>query len=127
MTPFTEVILQRAFSCRALSENEPEAKFEFSANGTCAFNGNEPKAKFEFSAAGTCRALSEAELKAEAELSANGTCAFNENELKAKFEFSAAGKCNILRKYISITKKGEHDEQRTGKDLRPQRNGRSYL
>ena len=39
------------------------------------------------------------------ELSANGTCAFNENELKAKFEFSAAGKCNILRKYISITKK----------------------
>ena len=53
------------------------------------------------------------------ELSANGTCAFNENELKAKFEFRAAGKCNILRKYISITKKGEHDEQRTGKDLRP--------
>ena len=102
-------------------------KPELSANGTCAFNENELKAKFEFSAAGTCRALSEAELKAEAELSANGTCAFNENELKTKFEFSAAGKCNILRKYISITKKGEHDEQRTGKDLRPQRNGRSYL
>ena len=74
-----------------------------------------------------CRVLSEDDPKEKSELSTNDTCAFNENELKAKFEFSAAGKCNILRKYISITKKGEHDEQRTGKDLRPQRNGRSYL
>ena len=94
-------------------------KFEFSANGTSALNESKQKAQPELSASGTCRALSENEPEAKFEFSANGTCAFNENELKAKFEFRAAGKCNILRKYISITKKGEHDEQRTGKDLRP--------
>ena len=82
MTPFTEVILQRVFSCRALSENEPEAKFEFSANGISAFNESKAKAQPEFSASGTCRALSEAELKVK-------------------------------------DSKGENDEQRTGKDLRP--------
>ena len=31
----------RDFSCRALNENEPKAKFEFSANGTSALNEGE--------------------------------------------------------------------------------------
>ena len=47
-------------TCRALSENEPEAKFEFSANGTSALNESKAKAQPEFSASGTCRVLSEA-------------------------------------------------------------------
>ena len=46
----------RDFSCRALNENEPKAKFEFSANGTCALSEVESKTKVEVSAAGTCRA-----------------------------------------------------------------------
>ena len=31
----------RTFSCRALSEDEPEAKYEVSANGTRTLNENE--------------------------------------------------------------------------------------
>ena len=50
----------RDFSCRALNENEPKAKFEFSANGTSALNESKAKAQPEFSTSGTCRALSEA-------------------------------------------------------------------
>ena len=46
----------RDFSCRALNENEPKAKFEFSANGTCALSEVESKTKGEVSAAGRCRA-----------------------------------------------------------------------
>ena len=42
-------------TCRALSEDEQEAKSEVSANGTCALNENETEAKFEFSAAGIYR------------------------------------------------------------------------
>ena len=68
------------FSCRALSENEPEAKFEFSANGTSALNESKPKAQPEFSASGTCRALSEDEPEAKCEVSENGTRTLNENE-----------------------------------------------
>ena len=40
-TPGSKIITYRAYSCRALNENEPEAKFEFSANGTRTLNENE--------------------------------------------------------------------------------------
>ena len=40
----------RDFSCRALNENELKAKFEFSANGTCALSEVESKTKGEVSA-----------------------------------------------------------------------------
>ena len=36
----------------SLSESEPKAKLELSANHTCALNESELKAKHEFSAAG---------------------------------------------------------------------------
>ena len=79
----------RDFSCTALNENEPKAKFEFSANGTCALSEVESKTKSEVSAAGTCRILNENEPKAKFEFSANGTCALSEVESKTKGEVSA--------------------------------------
>ena len=104
-------------------------KFEFSANGTSALNESKPKAQPELSASGTCRALSENEPEAKFEFSANGTSALNESKAKAQPEFSASGTCRALSEAELKVKdrKGEHDEQRTGKDLRPKRNGRSYL
>ena len=86
------------FSCRALNENEPKAKFKFSANGTCALSEVESKTKSEVSAAGTCRILNENEPKAKFEFSANGTCALSEVESKTKGEVSAAGRCRAEQK-----------------------------
>ena len=40
-------------TCRALNENKPKVKLEFSANGTGALRENKPEAKFEVSATGS--------------------------------------------------------------------------
>ena len=77
-------ITGRGFSCRALNENEPKAKHEFSANGTCALSEDEPKEKSEVSAAGRCRALNESKPKAPFELSVNHTETLNESKYKKK-------------------------------------------
>jgi len=73
------------FLSRALSEAEPKAKAELSANHTCALKECKSKTQHEFSAAGrvehSVQSRVGAEPKAKAELSANHTCALKECKL----------------------------------------------